>query len=421
MGKFFDGLANKFAKFVLTTTTPPQIIDLREGDPKLKGWGSLYSVAYLACEQTKARSLGSLPVAVYKREEKQRIPIQDHPLTQLFMGQANDLMTGRDLRHWLSIRRDTFGNAFVFVEWHQGEPVALWPINGSVQIDYNRHARAGRRLRYVISGDNYVPDGKYFADEVINIRTAVSKDGIWGKSLAKLAARDVGLSVDLEKFYDSMLKNGNHHLGHVEIPQGMVSQEVKDSLERAIEAKRGVDSAGKAPIFGYGAKWITDTQSMKDASVIEQQAWVLQQVCRATCVPPSKVYDMSRATYSNSEVSKIDYASDTIAPEATDIESAFKPVLISMGQKDLYLKFDLNGLMRGDVQARGQFYREMVYMGAMTRNEVRAKEEMNPIDGLDKPLVPVNYGIVEEDGSVTVLGNSEPADGMQTNTTDKES
>lgn len=418
------GIGKRIKNFFSPSTNEIRLIDLTaRNSPKLMQYGALYSVAYLACEQVKARSLGALPVAVYKRDGGVRAQVDDHPLTQLLTGQANDLMSGRDLRHWLSLRRDTFGNAFIFVEWKKGVPVALWPITASVSTDYDRDRRPGRRLRYIINeGDGYVPAGRYFADEVLNIRTALTKDGINGFSIAEKAARDIGLSVDLEQFYASMLENGNHQLGHVEIPDGHVFEKARESIQRAIEAKTGPSNAGKAPIFGYGAKWVTDQQTMKDASIIEMQSWVLQQVCRATSVPPQKVYDQTSATYSNAEAARTDYASDTIAPEAAVIETAFKPVLESMGDTGYYLHFDLNGIMRGDVTARGAFYREMVYMGAMTRNEVRAKEEMNPLEGLDEPLVPVNYGLVDEDGEVTVLtsGNKEPADGMQTATTDKE-
>lgn len=419
------GILNRFKNLItLTPSTNIEILDLTKRQrSQLMEYGALFSIAYLACEQVKARSLASLPVAVYERDAGVRAQVDDHPLTRLFTGQANDLMSGRDLRHWLSVRRDTFGNANIFVEWKRGEPVALWPITSPVSIDYNAHARAGRRLRYIINeGDSFVPAGKYFADEVISIRTALTKDGINGMSIAELAARDIGLSVDLEQFYQSMLENGNHQLGHVEIPADKMYEKARESIERAIAAKTGPANAGKAPIFGYGAKWVTDQQTMKDASLIEMQTWVLQQVCRACCVPPSKVYDITSNSYSSAEAARTDYASDTIAPEAAVIETAFKPVLESMGHSGYYLHFDLNGIMRGDVTARGQFYREMVYMGAMTRNEVRAKEEMNPLKGLDDPLVPVNYGLVDSNGEVTVLtsGNKEPADGMQTATTDKE-
>lgn len=409
---------------ILTPTTPPRMLDITgraENATRLYEYSSLYSIAYLACEQTKARSLGSLPVAVYRKDGAKREKVE-HPLADLLGGQANDLMTGRDLRHWISLRRDTFGNAYLWVEWVRGKPVALWPITSHVEIDYDRNAAPGRRVRYLVtSGDGYVPAGRYFSDEVINIRTSITKDGVHGRSIAKLAAHDIGLSVDLEKFYSSMLNNGNHQLGHVEIPEGRIKPEDLESLKRAVEAKRGLDDAGKAPIFGFGAKWVTDQQTMRDASLIEQQAWVLQQVCRATNVPPWMVYDSSSGNgkYENAESSRVDYVTGTLMPDTTTLETALRPVLESMGDEDLYLKLDLNGLMRGDKASQGQFYREMVYMGAMTRAEVREKEDLNPIPGLEKPLIPVNYGILEPDGTVTILTtNKEPSDGMQTGTTD---
>ena len=418
------GLKQRFVDWILTPTTQPRMLDI-SGRPdqatRLFEYSSLYSIAYLACEQTKARSLGSLPVSVYRRDSGKRTKI-DHPLGELLAGQANDLMTGRDLRHWLSLRRDTFGNAFIYVEWVRGKPVALWPIESHVQIDFDRYAPAGRRVRYIVpNGDDCVPSGKYFSDEVINIRTSVTKDGVHGQSLARLAAHEVGLSVDLEKFYSSMLNNGNHQLGHVEVPGERIRQEEFDTLKNAIEAKRGVAEAGKTPIFAYGAKWVTDQQTMRDASLIEQQTWVLQQVCRACNVPPWMVYDSSNGggKYENAESSRVDYVTNTIMPDTTGLETALGAVLAAMGDKDLYVKFDLNGLMRGDKAAQGQFYREMVYMGAMTRAEVREKEDLNPIPGLEKPLIPVNYGILEPNGEVTILTtNKEPSDGMQTGTTD---
>ena len=418
------GLIERITNWILTPTTEPRMIDLQgrvNEATHLYEYSSLYSIAYLACEQTKARSIGSLPVAVYKKDGGTREKVE-HPLAELLGGQANDLMTGRDLRHWISLRRDTFGNAFVFVEWVRGRPVALWPITARVQIDFDKNARAGRRVRYIVpNGDQYVPAGTYFADEVINIRTSITKDGVHGQSIAKLAAHDVGLSVDLEKFYSSMLNNGNHQLGHVEVPEGRMKPEDVESLKRAVDAKRGIDEAGKTPIFGYGAKWVTDQQTMRDASLIEQQVWVLQQVCRACNVPPWMVYDSSSGNgkYENAESSRVDYVTGTLMPDTTALETAVRPVLKAMGQEGLYVKFDLNGLMRGDKASQGQFYREMVYMGAMTRAEVREKEDLNPIPGLEKPLIPVNYGILEPDGHVTILSTTkEPSDGMQTGTTD---
>lgn len=400
---------------VVTVRFPPGIT------PTPAGYGSLMSVDYAACVQTKARSMISLPFTLIQTTRNGRRTLDRHPLAKLLNGMANEEMTSSALLAWTVLKRDTFGNAYWFVEWRGGKPHAIWPITSSVLHDYDKNAPEGYRTKYYVApGDEHVPSGTYFNNEVINIPTAISKDAIKGVSLAQLAAENIGLSVDLERFYRSMLKNGNHQLGHVELPDRTVKPDTLKSLERAIEAKRGIDEAGKAPIFSAGAKWVTDQQTMKDASVIEQQQWVLQQVCRACNVPPWKVYDGSQSTYAGGQQARIDYVTDTIVPEIRPIELALEPVLRSCGLSNVEAKFNVKGLMRGDDASRSQYYREMAYMGAYTRGDIRELEDLEPIPGLDLPLFPLNYGTVNPDGTVNVFNSTNeekpkaPADGSQT-------
>ncbi len=182
----------------------------------------------------------------------------------------------------------------------------------------------------------------------------------------------------------------------------------------------GIVEAGHAPIFGYGAKWVNDQQTMQDASVIEQQKWVLQQVCRACNVPPWKVYDGESATYNGGQQMRIDYVTDTIVPDVRQIEMALQPVLDACYQSGCRAKFKINGLMRGDDSSRTQYYRELAYLGALTREDVRDLEDLEPVEGIGKPLFPLNYGTVNDDGTVNVFNSdaTEPGDGSQTGVTD---
>lgn len=391
--------------------------------PTPAGYGALMSIDYAACEQTKARSMASLPFSVVNHRRSGSERLNNHALVKLLNGMPNEEMTAPALMAWTVLRRDTFGNAYWFIEWDRGRIEAIWPVTAAVTHSYNPAAPNGRRTTYTVAaGDKHVPAGTYFTDEVVNISTHVTKDGIRGYSLAKMAAEEIGLSLDLERFYRSMLRNGNHHLGHVELPEGNAINDQKklDALRRAVDMKSGVDEAGRAPIFGYGAKWVADQQTMKDASVIEQQKWVLHQVCRACNVPPWKVYDGDQTTYAGGQQSSIDYVTDTIIPDVRQIEMALVPVLRACGLPNAQAKFRTQGLMRGDDAARTQYYREMGYLGAITRHDVRDLEDFDPIDGIDLPLFPLNYGTVNPDGTVNVFNASnqekptEPGDGSQT-------
>jgi len=404
------------------TDEPPRTVEVGRTyfspQAKAQGYGALMSVDYAACEQTKARSLASLPVSVVRNgANREKV---DHPVAMLLNGMANEEMTGSDLLTWHRLRCDTFGNAYWRIEWYKGQVAAIWPMTGAVFHHFVKENRPGYRTVYDYAGDDYTPAGRYFSHEVVNIKTHLTKDGMEGISLAKLAAEQIGLSVDLERFYRSMLKNGNHHFGHVEVSERQLPEKAMNDLRAAIDAKAGVDGAGKAPIFGYGAKWVNDGQNMRDASLIEQQQWILHQVCRACNVPPWKVYSQEDTAYNGSQQANIDYVVETIVPDVRAIEKAFTPIFLANGERDLQLKLDVRGLMRGDDEARSQYYREMVYAGTYTRADVRELEDMPPIDGLEKPLMPLNYGTVEDDGSVTVYSKDtgEPADGNQTGVTD---
>lgn len=422
MGRFLDRLRGVQPATVQDSTDKPQVVHVGGGRWHPDGWlpagtavgyGALMSVDYAACEQTKARSLSSLPVTVVGGDGSE--PIPNHPLAALLTGRANEDMSATDLLNWHRLRCDTFGTAYWRVEWIGTTPVALWPVTCSVTRDFDRDRPVGRRTVFELSGDKYTPAGRYFADEIIAIHTHLTKNGTEGVSLAKLAAEQIGLSVDLERFYSSMLNNSNHHLGHVEIDKQQIPEQALDDLRAAIDAKAGVGNAGKAPIFAYGAHWVNDTQTMRDASLVEQQRWVLEQVCRACNVPPWKVYEASGTTYSGSQQANIDYVTDTILPDVRAIEQAFAPVF-AVRNRGERLKFNMRGLMRGDDQARSNYYRQMVYSGIYTRADVRELEDMPPIEGLDRPLMPLNYGVVDEDGDVAVFdaGSKAPADGDQT-------
>lgn len=383
------------------------------------GYGSLMSVDFAACEQTKCRSLASFPFSVVKKgAARERVP--DHPLARLLNGMANEAMSSIDLLNWHRLRCDTFGNAYWRVEWNKSDIVALWPVTCAVTQRFVKGNKPGYRVIYHLVGDDYNAAGDYFSNEIVNIKTNITKDGVTGVSLARVAAEQLGLSIDLEKFYRAMLKNGNHQFGHVEIPEKNIPDPAKNDLREAINSMAGIDNAGRAPILAYGAKWVNDNQTMRDASIIDQQRWVLEQVCRACNVPPWKVYDHTGINYAASQQANIDYVTDTCLPDVRAIEQAFIPIFKSRNEDDLELKGNMRGLMRADDASRSQYYREMVYSGIYTRAQVLELEDMPPVEGLDKPLFPLNYGTVEPDGSVLVYssGDAEPADGNQTGTTD---
>ena len=378
--------------------------------------GALFSNAYLTAEQAKARALGGLPVHVYRDGANGRDRLKEHPVTRLMGRRWNPLTTAQTGWQWTSVRRDTNGTAYVRVEWKKGIPSALWPIEADVQTHYDPTVTASP-VRYIVgTGDKFTPPGPYLAHEILVYPTCISTDGgVTGRSLAELAAAEIGLSVDLTRFYANVVQRGFH-------PGGWLSHEKKLTKEDVLaigEKNRilsGPDHAGELRIFDQGLQYTAITGSMVEADIVKQEEFILQSVARAVYVQPNKVFDFSRATYSNIEAAGIAFVTDTMTNEVTAIEAETNKLFDAMGQSDTYVKFDLRGLQRGDFKSQMEGFVAGVYGGIYGRDEIREWLELPYREGTEEMLQPTAYYTVDpETGDAKPLpprAPRQPADAL---------
>lgn len=129
--------------------------------------------------------------------------------------------------------------------------------------------------------------------------------------------------------------------------------------------------------------------TMDDAQYLELQNFSVTDIARIYLVPPHKIGELSKATFSNIEQQSISFIVDTVLRWVRRTEQRYNAYLLSEADRLLgyYIAFDLKGLLRGDSVARSNFYRALFYIGAMNPNEIREAEDMNPYEGGDKYYV----------------------------------
>lgn len=396
------------------------LIDLQRGTVT-RADGALdayYSNAFRACLLAKARPLSTLPVDVYERRggvrERDESPAAA-ALSGLLRNRWNPLLTGAEGVRWMVMTKDTMGNAFARVEYDAaGRPRAIWPWSLTPEVLLDASGRAA--FRY--PGDKFTPQGTYLGHEVIWVKSpVVDSDGLMGLSLAQLAARELGLSIDLEDFYARLMRNGNHFPGYLETDARLQQADV-DRIKQELADGAGILGAGKVRIFDNGIKYRQSQLTMADMSLVDQERWVLQQTCRTLSVPPQEVFELSNATYSNIEQGARNFANKTLVTEAVTLEQAFNEVLRTVGRPDSYVRFNMDGLLRGDYESRMNGYRTAIFSRQMTPNEARAKEEEPPYEGGDLVSVPSAYAlmdprtgeIVHEASSAAATGGSGEGD-----------
>ncbi len=399
------------ARALTTDQLIDRIMDAAEGRARRTVIASpqqaLTSVAVLACVVVRAETVGALPVHVYRRREGGRDRLAAHPLERLLGARWNPLLTASDGWRWLQAREDTWGEAFVRVEWRGARPVALWPLSAAVKVRY-----ADGRVLYDYAGDELTPKGAYPEREILHFRGALpAADGIRGQSLVLLAADAIGVSIDAERFYAAMLARGLH-IGTYLTTGASLSERDVQALQERLEGLSGTARAGVARVFDHGLEPKQLVPSVANASLVEQQTWALQEVCRIFRVPPSLVQDWSHATYTNSEQADLWFAKHTVLPICRRHEQVLARLTEELGQSDVYVRFALDGLLRGDFRTRAEGYRTLIYSGVMTRQEARRLEELDDIPGLEKPVLPVNMTVLAADGSPQPVVQAQAALGV---------
>ena len=151
-------------------------------------------------------------------------------------------------------------------------------------------------------------------------------------------------------------------------------------------------TAGELRIFDRGLKLLQNAMSLKDAQLLEEQRWLLEECCRLFRVPLPLLQDWTHGTYTNAEQAGIWFGQHTLLPLAVDTEASiaqrlFLPSEIAAGY---FTKFNIDSLLRGDFAARSQGYSILILCGVLSPNEARALEDWNPYDGGDDYRLPLN-------------------------------
>ena len=372
---------------------------------KVDALAAMTSEAYISCELAKMRPIASLPVAVFRKRDGVREEVY-HPLGTLLTRKWNPFTTAMQGLRWLLFRKDTYGTAYVRVEWRGGNPVALWQLNCHVEQLHD-----GDVPVFHVDGDDFTERGTYLAHEILVFKAAVSKNGFEGCSIMEIASHSLGLSIDIEEYYAAVLNNGSHFGGYLETDADLTLAEKREIAE-SLKGSSGILEAGKVRIFDKGLKYKQVQQTMGELNLIEQERWVLQRMCGVTSVPPQEVFELSNNTYSNAEQGAINFVQKTIVPEVADLERVFQQVLDDSGRPDCYVKFNVAGLLRGDFETQQRGYQIGVFTGYYTRADIRMWEDLKPIPGLEKPVIPVNYALIDSDGNAVTVGSESPADAM---------
>lgn len=329
-------------------------------------------------------SFASLPAHIIDAKAERNL---NHPLASIFNATPNEFMTAATFRTAMMMNALLWGNAYAFIAKDGARAVGLYPLLARLTTPA-RAADGSLWYRTNLAGRS----AWLSPDQVFHV-LGPSLDGITGLNPIQYARQTVGLSLVLERCAAKFFGSGANIGGVIEAPPGMPPAAQKSFLENWTKAYTSIDGAFKIAAMPPGIKFHPTSVDPEKSQAIQSRVHQIREVARIYHIPPHKLGDLERATFSNIEHQQVEYQQEAIQPWAIRWEQeANRKLLLEAERPLLELTFNLDSLLRADTAARYGAHNIGLQAGFLTVNEVRRKENLPPVAGGDVLRVPLNMG-----------------------------
>jgi HK97 family phage portal protein len=344
---------------------------------------AMQTSAVYACVRILAEAIAGLPLHVYRHTDdggKERAA--DHPLYCLLHDEPNPEMTSFIFRETLMSHLLLWGNAYAqVVRDGRGNALALYPLLPSkMEVSRTQSGELVYSYRIDQEESRINPRGGTVllrADEVFHI-PGLGFDGLVGYSPVAMAKDAIGMAIATEEYGASFFANGANPGGVLEHP-GVIKdiERVKESWNTAY---RGGSNAHKVAVLEEGMKFSAIGIPPEQAQFLETRKFQINEIARIFRVPPHMVGDLEKSSFSNIEQQSLEFVKYTVGPWVTRWEQSLMRSLVLPSEKPgVFVRFNVDGLLRGDYQSRMNGYATARQNGWMSANDIRELEDLNRI------------------------------------------
>lgn len=353
--------------------------------------------AAFACRRAISESIAVLPRNIFKGEDGgEREPQGKHPSRNCLRREANPLQTSYKFFENAVCHVISGGNAYAELQFDdKGNVVAMWPLPYSRVKPQPIEAKNGLDMIYLIT----LASGREIAlpkDRILHI-PGIGFDGFQGYPLIDFMLNAVGLGQALEDYSSQFFNQGAQIPGYVKVPDSFTEEQIQNMRKHYDIMNNGLENAHRWKFLYESANFTPAGHSPADSEMTGSRVLQIQEIARFHRIPLHKIQETSKSGgYDSIEQFNIEFVQDTLTPYLVNFEQEINRKFFE-AEEDLYVKFNVNALLRGDAKSRSLFYRTMVFTGIMTANEARALEDLPPIAGGNSRMVPLNMSV---DGQV---------------------
>ena len=364
---------------------------------------AMQTSAVYACVRVISESVASLPLHLYRyNKDGGKEKAIDHPLYHLLHDEPNPEMTAYSFFEVALTHLLLWGNSYSqIIRNGKGEVIGLYPLMPD-RMTVDRDEKGHLYYEYMVSSDD-APTNKGSTvrlkpEDVLHV-PGLSFDGLVGYSPIAMAKNAIGLGIAAEEYGSKFYANGAAPSGVLEHPGTLKDpSKVRESWTQTFG---GSANSNKVAVLEEGMKYTPISINPSEAQFLETRKFQIEEIARLYRVPLHMIGDLDHATFSNVEHLSLDFVKYSLDPWIVRWEQGLMKALLSDSEKGQYfIKFNVDGLLRGDYASRMQGYATARQNGWMSANDIREMEDMN--------MIPAEEGgdLYLCNGSFTKLSNA---------------
>ena len=372
-----NSTAGSAYRFFLGTSTSGKNVNERS---------AMQMTAVYSCVRILSEAVAGLPLHLYKYTSGgSKEKAVNHPLYFVLHDEPNPEMTSFVFRETLMTHLLLWGNAYAqIIRNGKGEVVALYPLMPN-RMTVDRDDKGCLYYEYQTSTD----EAKTIKGGMVRLKPTdvlhvpgLGFDGLVGYSPIAMAKNAIGLAIAAEEYGSKFYANGAAPSGVLEHPGTLKDpSKVRDSWTQTFG---GSGNAHKIAVLEEGMKYTPISISPNEAQFLETRKFQINEIARIFRVPPHMVGDLEKSSFSNIEQQSLEFVKYTLEPWLVRWEQSMARVLISPSDKSKYfIKFNVDGLLRGDYQSRMSGYATARQNGWMSANDIRELENLDRIPAED--------------------------------------
>lgn len=337
--------------------------------------------AVYRCVEVITNSVASLPVKLYRVDEKGFRYELKNDLSYILSKRPNRKMNAYTFYKLMIKDVLMAGNAYALIMRDGNKVIGLQYIPAGLvsPIDKIDH------IEYMVTGIK----GTVRQEDIIHILN-YSDNGVIGISVLTHARRVLGIADAGDKSAENFYKSGSCTSGFLKFNGPSSGAQRQEILSAWNQATGGPNNGPNGiAVLPSNVDYTQLSVDPADSQLLESRQFSVVEICRFFGVSPNKAFDLTHASYNNSEMAELAFLNDTLRPLLTKIEMELEIKLFDR-EDNMDIKFDVNELLRTDKKSQAEYLTKMFNLGTMSPNEIRRELDMEPVEGGDLHVAQVN-------------------------------